>query len=188
MQNIASHPPPYIAQSKREICIRTVSTAANANVSVTYTQLAGMLGLVATGVTTSVFWTTVFRLRKISMWAPVAAAGTPVSVSCTWTENGADFESPPVSQADLSVSFDHPAFVSMIPPRGSLASKWHGSGQTDEICALNYPTGCVIDFHFDFVLSDQGSALAGPTIAGGTAGNLYHKTFNNLVAQIVNAV
>lgn len=122
------------------------------------------------------------------MWGPVATAGTPVTCTVTYIEQSADFESPPLSLSDTSVSFDFPAFVASKPPRGSLASKWHGSGQTDQLFNLTYPSGTTVDFHFDFILSDSGNALAGPTIAGGTLGNLYHKIANSLTPNAVNSI
>jgi hypothetical protein len=157
-------------------------------VSFTYNQLAGLLGIIDTSATTSVFWTSVFRLRSVEIWSPVATAGTPVTASVTYTENGADFESPPVTMSDTSVSFDFPAHVLSKPPRGSLASKWHGSAQTDELFSLTFASGSTVDFVFDFVLSDVGNALAGPTIAGGMAGNLHHKIVNSLTPNVVNSL
>jgi hypothetical protein len=183
-----SHPPPYVAQSSRQIVVRTQATGAQTNVAFTYAQLSGILGIVATGALTSNFWTTVFRLTNLRMWGPVATAGTPVSVSVTWTESSNDFESPPITKADSSISFDYPAFLDCKPPRGSLISKWHGSAQTDEALALTFPAGCIVDFQFDFVLSDYGAPVIGPTIAGGTNGNLYHKSVNSLTAVVVNSI
>jgi len=187
-ERMFSHPPPFMAQSNRKIVVRTLSTGSQTNVAFTYAQLAGILGIIGTSSTTSSYWTTVFRLTKIRMWGPVATAGTSVTCSVTWTESSNDFESPPVTKSDTSVSFDFPAFVEAKPPRGSLANKWHGSAQTDELLALTFPTGCVVDFFFDFVLSDFGGSLAGPTISGGTIGNLYHKIVNSLTAVTVNAI
>jgi hypothetical protein len=122
------------------------------------------------------------------MWGPVTSSGTPVTVGVQWVENSADYESPPVTRSDTSVSFDHPAYVSMKPPKGSLASKWHGCNQSDEIFALTFPQGATVDLDFDFVLSDLGAPLGGPTIAGGTAGNFYHKIVNSLTPVMVNAL
>jgi hypothetical protein len=187
-KSISTHPPPYLAQSIRSSQLRCLMTAAQTNLSVTFTQLAGLLGIVGTSATTSVFWTNAFRLKKIAIWGPVATAGTPVSVALTWTEANATFESPPSTKADTSVSFDFPAFVMTKPPQGSLVSKWHQSSQSDEAFALTVPNGATIDFWFDFVLPDFGAASAGPTIAGGTAGNFYHKIVNNITPNSVNAI
>jgi hypothetical protein len=187
-QSRFTHPPPYIAQSIRSFHLRCLATGAEAGVSFAYFQLAGLLGIIDTSATTSVFWTSVFRLRSVEIWSPVATAGTPVTASVTYTENAADFESPPVTMSDTSVSFDFPAHIMSKPPRGSLASKWHGSGQTDELFALTYSSGSTVDFCFDFILSDIGVPIAGPTITGGTAGNLHHKIVNNLTPNAVNSL
>jgi len=32
-----------------------------------------------------------------------------------------------------------------------------------------------MDIYFEFILDDVGSTSAGPTLAGATAGNIYHK-------------
>lgn len=185
---VASHPPAFKAQVERVIMVRTQSNAAQTNVSFSYGQLAALLGIIGTSTTTSAFLTTVFKLDRVRMWGPVAVAGTPVTASITWTETSADFESPPVTQSDTSVAYDVPAFLDVKPPKGSLASKWHGSGQGSEIFALTYPTGCIVDFTFRFILNDFGGLLVGPTISGGTIGNIYHKGVNNLVPVTINAI
>jgi hypothetical protein len=130
----------------------------------------------------------VFRLRKIEFWGPVATSGTPVTCSITYTEQTADFESPPVTLSDTSVSFDYPAYISSIPPRGSLASKWHSSASTDEMLALTYPSGATVDFFFDFILPDLGNPVVGPVIVAGSVGVFYHKIVNSLTPNAVNSI
>jgi len=181
IKSVTSHPPPYMAQSSRKITIRYLATG-NISSNFTYSALAGMLGLMGTSTTTSVFLTQVFRVNKIRVWSPVATAGTPVNAAITWSETSADFQSPPVTKSDTSISFDHPAFVSMKPPRGSLASKWHGVGQTDVMFILDCPVGSTVDIMFEFVLNDVGPPVPGPTLVAGTLGTLYHKIVNNLTA------
>jgi hypothetical protein len=165
-----------------------LATGAQTNVEFTYAQLAGLLGIIATSTTASVFWTTVFRVRRIKVWSPVATAGTPVTASCTWTEAASDFESPPVTMSDTSVSFDFPAFVNARPPRGSLADKWHANSGGDGMFALTYASGATVDFEFDFVLNDLGAPSAGPTIIAGTLGTFYHKIVNSLTPNAVNSI
>jgi len=187
-QSKSTHPPPYIAQSIRSIKLRCLATGAQTLANFAYTDLAGLVGIIGTGTTTSNFWSSTFRLRRVEIWSPVATAGTPVTSAVVYTENGADFESPPVTMSDTSVSFDFPAYVNSKPPRGSLASKWHGSGQSDQIFALTFASGATVDFEFDFVLSDLGAPVPGPTIAEGTSGNLYHKIVHSLTPNVVNAI
>jgi hypothetical protein len=164
------------------------ASAAGSLLTFNYSQLAGILGIVATSAIASVFTTLVFRLSKLRVWGPVVVAGTPVFTSVTWLETSNDFESPPITKSDSSISFDHPAFIDAKPPRGSLASKWHGSGQVDNLFTLTFPVGAIFDFDFEFVMNDLGAPLAGPVIAGGTLGQFYHKGTNNLIAVAVNAI
>jgi len=185
---IASHPPPYVAQSIRSLKLRCSATAAVSGAQFNFNNLSGLLGIIATAATTSVFWSTCFRLRRVVVWGPVTASGTPVTVSLSFDNTTADFVSPPVKFSDTSVSFDWPAFVSQRPPSGSLSDKWHGSGQTNLCFNLDCPQGSTVEFDFDFVLNDDAAPLAGPTIAAGVLGQLYHKIVNNLTPQGVSSI
>jgi hypothetical protein len=148
-----------------------------------------MIGLIATAAVTSVHLVTAFRLSRVRIWAPAPFGSVSTSnVSITWDETVADFVSPPVTQSDSSVNPNKPAYLDVVPPRGSLADKWHSPGQTDGICFMTYPTGSIIDFFFQFVLDDSGGPLAGPAIAGGVVGTIYHRSFNTLLPQSVNAI
>lgn len=186
-KTFASHPPPYKTQVIRNLKIRCIASAGGSN-AFNYNQLSGLLGVIASSATTSVFWTTVFRLRRVTVWGPVTTAGTPVHVDLSWDNTAQDFESPPTKFSDTSVSFDWPAFVDQAPPKGSLSEKWHGSAQTDLCFNLDVPTGAAVEFIFDFVLNDDSSPLAGPALVGAVTGQLYHKAVNNLVPQGLNQI
>jgi hypothetical protein len=171
-----THPPPFTSQSVRNFRLRCVSTASNSGTSLAYNQLAGLLGVIATGITTSVYLSSVFRFKRMVIWGPVQNAGTPVTVSITWFETNADFESPPKTMTDTSVSFDWPAYVNFKAPKGSLIDKWHGSGQSDQALVFSAPEGSTVDFEFEWVLSDGNVAsVVGPTLVGATAGLVLHK-------------
>jgi len=190
----SSHPPPFIAQEVRTITIRNKSSSAPFNDNITYTSFAANLGLRVTGAAgiTSVFHSSVFRVVRMKLWAPVATAGVPVTISLTWLETTNDFESPPKTISDTSISFDKPAFLLAVPPRGSLASKWHGSAQTDVMVTLSYAVGTIMDVTYQYVLFDKGTSLAGPAIAAGfTDGDVVHKSLGTgpfWVPQVVNQV
>jgi len=180
MIHSASHPPPLTIQPVLKMKLRFVSTGAVAAQSFTYANLSSMLGIIAETTTAANFLSLAFKFRGMRVWGPVATAGTPVTVSCTMTQPSADFVTPPKTWTDTSISYDHPAFLNIRPPPGSLASKWHSSAQTDEIFSLSFPTGSTVDIDFSYVLCDLGF-LTGIVIAGGTVGEIYHKTVNNLV-------
>jgi len=168
--------------------IRSLATGAVVQQSFTYSNLSSMLGIVATTATAAAYISTVFRISRIRIWGPVAVAGTPVTVAVTYTETSNDFETPPVSRADTSISFDHPAFVTLRPPRGSLLDKWHGSAQTDEAFALTFPSGSTVEFDFQFVLNDLGAPLVGIVVVAATVGQIYHKIVNSLTPSVVNSI
>jgi hypothetical protein len=106
-----------------------------------------------------------------------------VSNSLTWTNNSEDFETPPLTKSDTSISFDLPAFLDMRPPRNSLNSKWHSSGLTDAICVVSCPAGTTLDIELDWVLCDGVDVppVNGPVLIAATAGVVYHHPFSNFV-------
>lgn len=187
---LASHPKSIVIQSTRSFKIRCAASSAISGYQALMSDLGGMLGVIAKSATTSQYLSSLTRLRRITMWGPVATAGTPVSVSLTWVNNSEDFETPPVTKLDTSVSFDHPAFLDMKPPRSSLCSKWHSSGLSDSLFVFNCPAGSTVDFEFDWVLCDgpDTAYVAGPTLIGATVGNIYHHPFSNLTALGLNSL
>jgi len=178
-----THPPNYTSQSVRSFRIRGITTASISGYQALMTDLAGFLGVVAKTTTSSNYLSSLTRLRRITFWAPVATAGTPVTVSLTWTNNSEDFETPPLTRSDTSISFDYPAFLDMRPPKGSLNSKWHSSGLTDAMFVFSCPSGTTIDFELDWVLCDgvDVASVSGPALVAATVGLIYHHPFSNLV-------
>jgi len=176
---VASHPPPYISQSVRTIKVRYSSTGGGTNIPVSYANLANMLGLVCTGAGTTVYLSNVFRLRRVTLWAPTTA-GVNATLSLSWVENTADYESPPSTHTDNSISPEHPAFVDVRPPKGSLADKWHGSAQTDNCFQMSYVASTTMDLTFEFVINDLNATLvAGPSpFSAPASGVIGHLRFN----------
>jgi len=176
-----SHPPPLEVQIVRNLKVRTTATAAVSS-QFSWNQLAGLLGIVASSATTSLFLSNCFRLKRITVWGPVATAGTSVSVQLTIAEAAQDFVSPPKTIFDDSISFDHPAFINVKSPSGSLMDKWHACGATDNAFFLACPTGSTVDFVFQWVLADALGIPppAGPILVAATPGQIYHHPINNL--------
>lgn len=144
-------------------------------------QLAGALGVIATGATTSVFLADQIRVRRVCIWGPVTTAGTPVNVLLKFVDDPASNtqSGPPKSQQDSSISFDRPAYVCLEPPtdNSSIFSQWIDSSLTTTWIFLAAPPGSIMDIHFNFIVDDIGAPSAGPTLAAATAGTIYHKTF-----------
>jgi len=185
---VASHPPQFLAQSTRSFHLRSLATAALVSSQFTIAQLANMLGVIAKTATTSNFLSQAFRLKRLSIWGPVATAGTPVTVILIWNNSANDFVGPPVTIVDTAVSFDWPAYVSSVPPQGSVSSKWHDSTEGDFTFTLSCPAGSTVDMEFDWVLSDSGLKQSTIAIVGATAGEVYHQITNNLTPQGVNTI
>jgi len=175
-------PPTYISQENRSWMVRC-STNATATLSavITMAQLSAMLGIIATGATTSVFLADQFRLRRTCVWAPVATAGTPVTCMLKYVDDPASNtqSGAPRTVSDTSISFDRPAYCCLEPPKDntSIFSQWFDSSLTTAVIAVVLPAGSTIDFYFNFIIDDIGVTTAGPTLIATTAGTVYHKLF-----------
>jgi hypothetical protein len=144
-------------------------------------QLAGMLGVIATSATTSVFLCDAFRLARTCIWATPATAGVPVTVSLKYVDDPASSitAGAPRTLSDSSVSFDRPAYACLEPPKDntSMWSQWEDSSLNSNVLSITAPVGSIVDFHFNCFIDDVGTTSAGPTLAAATAGVLYHKSF-----------
>lgn len=169
--------------------IRTNTNATSTlSASVTQNQLAGMLGVIATAATTSVYLCDQFRLKRVCAWAPVATAGTPVTVMLKFVDDPSSNtqSGPPKTVSDTSISYDRPAYACLEPPKdnSSIFSQWSDSSLATPWLAWVLPAGTTIDFYFEFIIDDIGTTSAGPTLAGATAGTIYHKAFTTGAATI----
>jgi len=174
-------------QAIRSFKLRTQASSSYTD-QITWRDFSAMVGIIATGSTTSVCLSSCIRLKTVEIWAPVQTAGTAVTASVSWLNSALDFESPPVTHSDSSISFDHPAYLCLKPPKGSISSKWHRSDDDTLVMDLRCPTGTTIDWLFDWVLSDSltiQAQIAGPTISGGTVGVVYHKTITGSSGTLV---
>lgn len=179
---IALAPPTYSSQENRSWVVRfSCGGTGTVGGQVAMNALAGALGIIGTGATTSVFIADQLRLRRVCIWGPVATAGTPVNVMAKFVDDPSPTvtSGAPKTVQDSSVSFDRPAYVCLEPPKdnSSLFSQWFDSSLTTGWLFLAFPPGSILDFHFNFIVDDIGATSAGPTIAAGTAGTIYHKTF-----------
>jgi hypothetical protein len=187
LQLASEKPVDFSIQSQRVFKLRAQASSSYIHL-VTWSNLASFVGVIAASSTTSVYLSNCIRLRKIELWAPVQTAGTAITSSITWTSSAFDFESPPITRSDSSISYDHPAYLCVLPPRGSVASKWHRSDDTTVVYDMRCPVGTTVDFTFDWVLSDSATTqaqIAGPALSGATAGIVYHKTLAGASGSLV---
>lgn len=158
-----------------------VSAAAPFGQTIAMNTLAGIIGVIATSATTSVFLCDQFRLRRVCMWGPVATAGVPVTCMIKYVDDPASNtqSGAPKTVSDTSISFDRPAYVCLEPPKDntSIFSQWMDSSLTTTVLTVWCPNGTTIDFDFNFIIDDVGQTSIGPALAAATTGVIYHKTF-----------
>jgi len=180
-------PPTYVLQENRSWVLRITNGAtATLGTTATIAQLAAMLGVIATSATTSSLICDQFRIRRICMWSPVATAGVPVTNELKWVDDPASTvtSGPPRTVSDTSISFDRPAYVCLQPPKdnSSVFSQWLDSSLATPWIQWVAPAGSIVDIHYNWILDDIGNTTAGPTLAGATAGSIYHKSFSTGLA------
>jgi len=184
--------PKRILQESRGWTQRFVATGNVVSQTFTVMDLAGLMGIIATAATTSVFFCNVFRIKSIKIWA-IGAPTVPVTVSAAFVNlvvaGSAFLGGPPKLVEDTSASADRYAYVELRPPRNSnFFSSWINTSTGSNYCALTYPTGAIIDIAFQFYIDNLGTLNGGPTIAAGVAGTVYSKTVHNLVVQGTNFI
>lgn len=184
---LATHPPRFIAQAVRQMHLRLQATAALVSVNFTVAELANYLGLVAVTAATYNYLSQAFRLKHVSVWGPVATAGTPITVALVWNTLNVNFTSPPVEIVDTAVSFDWPGYISSVPPIGSLSDKWHASDGNNTLFTLTCPIGSTVDFTFDWILSDRSLLASAFATGGATIGEIYHAIQHTLTPVGVNS-
>jgi hypothetical protein len=175
-------PPPYKQQTIRHWKVRCIVTGGQVLQAFTCQQLASLLGVFATGATTSFQFATQFRLAKVEMWDIPNAIGNTVTLGLKWADNplaaSVGIANPPVAVSDSSDSLDRYAHVVLRPQQNSYANNWFSSSCTQNLLLIS--TGgnsgtCIADFDFEFVIDDIGTLNPGPTLAAASAGTFYHK-------------
>jgi len=154
---------------------RFVSTSGNGR-SVTASDILTACGAVCDAADTSaVAITKTARIRRISIWSPVASQGSSATCSITWTADDGEVGASTLEVSDSSVSTSHPAHISCAPPPKSLASWWF-QVHVGDLFTIVAPTGSIVDLEVDQVLCDQGSTtdVATIAIASGNLGALYY--------------
>lgn len=185
--------PKMIAQPTRDWTLRFVNTgAAIVGRAFTSLELASMLGLIATTATTSIYISSVFRLRRVKIWCLPSAVGVPCTVQAFW-QNVIDsafvLSSAPKPETDTSLSVDHYAFVELrIPKDSAVIGKWWNVVHGVSPLNLTAPPDAVVEFDFQWICDDLGTNSSGPALVGATPGTIYHKIVGGLTAQGVNSI
>jgi hypothetical protein len=187
-QGTSFAPPPWKGQPIRNMKLRYQSTMALAVQNFTVTQLGGMVGVIATTTTAASSLCQNFRIRRIKIWSPVITNGTIVTNAIDWNSGSSSPSGSGTAISDSAMSQNYPAHVSSAPPKGSKADLWQSVINTDNIVAITCPIGSILDFDFEFSLSDQAGPLQAYTVVAATAGEIYHLITNNLSCVYLNTI
>jgi len=118
------------------------------------------------------------RVKRVELFAPVAAQGGQSTTSIEWLSA----QAPNIEFSDTSMSVATPAHVNSVPPPNSLASYWSASNVGVALMNLIVPEGGTIDVWFDFTLTDD--ELFAPNtvvVALAAIGTLYYMALDNTV-------
>jgi hypothetical protein len=186
-----SKPPYYKQQVTRKFLVRTQLSGAILGLTLTSTQVFGLLPCMAITAITGVFLSNQARIRRVSIWGPVATAGTPVSVELKWSDQpgfAGGLASPPCTTGDTSVSFDRPAYATIRPPKDSYFHTWLQTNNGSTMIVITAPAGSILDFEMDALIDDLGALTATRALVGATPGTLYHLIATFSGAQTLTAV
>lgn len=175
-------PPPYKQQSVRTWRVRCDVASNAAAVVYTTAGIGGMLGVIATSATTSVYLCNSFRVKKFELWSWSATQGTSVDIEMKWSDTAfaGGQGGPPQSVADSSASTDRPAYCCLVPPKTSVYNIWMNALAASSLLSIYSPQQSILDIHYEFWIDDLGVAAAGPALAAATLGNFYHKSISSL--------
>jgi hypothetical protein len=167
-----SHPPqihPAISGSKKFRF--TASGGADVQSVITQTNLANLLVVATSAVTTSRIFSSV-RLRRVEAWCLPAQGLTSQLLSIAGTGAGPENRK---SDASMGVT---PAHVVWSPAPLSVADLWFEVGGTLSMFQLTAPGASIVDVTLDFIQNCEDASTAGPVPAGATAGVWYGCTLD----------
>lgn len=158
--------------------LRFVANSTMVSALITPSRLAAAAGLIATGATTSVHMCYAVRMREVSIWAyagPVGSSAVTATLDWNSTSGAGNIFAPGNAVSDTSFSSAVPAHVHSSPPEGSNASFWHTPMDTTTLITLSGPAQSIIDVVIEYVINDANTVISGPTIAGASTGQIYHR-------------
>lgn len=124
------------------------------------------------------------RMRRIRMWAPASTAtgGTNVMIAIEDISNIlAQVSSRSRVISDMAMGTNSRAYLEWKPSKGSIQDNWFMTNlnSANQLLAITYVPGGVLDFEFDYVLADGTIAptAVSRAVAGATVGNVYCSPF-----------
>lgn len=189
MRGFHSGPPMWRSEPVRSKTSRFKVNSALSNDTFTVEDLvASVVGIYATGSTTSNHLCVAMRLRKIKLWFTATSVGANTEAIIDWNvSTNESLYSPNSSISRSTMSSAEYAYLCASPPKDSLADLWQRSTTTFTLVSLSAPAGAIIDITVDYVLNDSDAAISGPALSGATSGTIYHKQPNadaNIVGNL----
>jgi hypothetical protein len=144
---------------------------------ITVPMIKDLMGIAA-GANSVIMFIDSFRIRKVEMRNSSALGGTPTTVTLEW--NGTTGSS---SARFSSSSFGlDPAFISRVPPPGSIASFWHSGAETSTLFSMEGGAQTIVDLVLDITLTDDTTVGLTATTTALTAYDVVVKYLDGICA------
>jgi len=159
---------------------RYTAASGGQNIRITGESLRNAAGAICTVVNSNLTGIAqACRLKRIRIWGPVVAASpiVPVTVSVRWmgAQGVQGLFSDAAEPSDTSVNPMVPAYLDVVPPRGTDASMWFKSvpsGAVRDLLTIGCPAGSIVDVTAEWVLAD-GQFGDGYAVSTGVLGTMY---------------
>jgi len=183
------HPPSFQSTFQVAKVLRFIASAALVNVDISFVDLLDLV-VMATSATAGYQLFSAFKLGKVSIWGPMAAALTPVTASIEYSPIGtAGIGGPQRIWSDTSMGATEAAYVSKAPPKESAQSKWQTDNAGTAFFRLNGPIGSIVDLAITYVMQNgQTPQVASTVLAGATVGQIYVRALDSNGATLLTPV
>jgi hypothetical protein len=179
----SSEPSPYRTSVRFTQRFRFYANAAATNTQVTCTGLLDMLCTASSG-TVAYQLLTAFRLKSVEMWDISATTGA--TVVCEFPFASGTVGGPETKRSVTSLGNSKPAYLRMVPVKGSLQSMWQSVSSTTAFILLSASTtNSVVDIVLECVMQNGQTPVAvSAGVAGATVGTIYLRALDNQGSQI----
>ncbi len=162
--------------------LRFQANAAFSATTITYVNLLDLLCM-ADSATTLKRLGVACRLRRLSIWGPMASDLKPVTVSVEYAASAGPIGGSTQLRSDTSMGSTEPAYVTYAPPPQSAQAMWQGASATGAAAIISGPINSIIDLEMDLMLQNGEAAVACTSAASGaTAGTVYCRGLDALAS------
>ncbi len=167
-----AHPPAFNATISYAKKFRFQTSAALVNVSISMTDILGLLAVADTTILAS-WLNSTFRFKSIELWGPMSSTLAPVTVSVEFPNTSTlGLSGSRRIASDTSMGATQVAHVKALPLPNSLQSFWQGTAGSQPFMILNAPTNTIIDLSLDLVLQNGETPVTVAVVAA-TVGQVY---------------